>query len=100
MGGAKKKRAEDNKSMSDAEGSLAVTNEQMVTDMCTLGNANTWLMEVENPANATFWPGIRCWMQWGDWAYECLQVSGLQCGSRRGAYLTGRVAGNSGGVDA
>ena len=62
MGGAKKKRAEDHMSLSDAEDSLAVTNEQMVTDMRTPGNTNSWLMEV----NA-----------WGDRAYECLQVQGF-----------------------
>ena len=44
MGDAKNKHAEDNKSMSGAEGSLAVTNVQMVTDMGTLGNTNTGLI--------------------------------------------------------
>merc|ERR1719453_2565527 len=47
MEGAKAKRAADSKSMTDAEGSLAETSEQLVTDKGSLKDKNTELMETE-----------------------------------------------------
>jgi len=47
MADAKTKRAADSKSMTDAEGSLAETDEQLVTDKGTLKNKNTELMETD-----------------------------------------------------
>ena len=47
MSDAKDKRAADSKSMSDAEGTLAETNEQMVTDKSASKNKNTELMETD-----------------------------------------------------
>jgi predicted nucleic acid-binding Zn-ribbon protein len=47
MQDAKDKRAADSKSMSDAEGALAETDEQMVTDKGTLKDKNTELMETD-----------------------------------------------------
>jgi len=47
MTDAKAKRAADSKSMSDAEGALAETGEQLVTDKGTLKNKETELMETD-----------------------------------------------------
>jgi len=47
MEDAKSKRAADSKSMTDAEGSLAETGEQLVTDKGTLKDKNTELMETD-----------------------------------------------------
>jgi len=47
MGDAKEKRAADSKSMTDAEGSLAETSEQLITDKGDLKNKNTELMETD-----------------------------------------------------
>jgi len=47
MADAKAKRAADSKSMSDAEGALAETGEQLVTDKGTLKNKETELMETD-----------------------------------------------------